>query len=552
MFCYQCEQTYNGKGCTIKGVCGKNDEVATLLDLLIYVTKGISIYADKAYRLGVRDKGVDKFVMEALFSSVTNVDFDPKAISLLILQAKTYREKIKELYLAECDKRKIAPEQVALPATVKIPEKIEEMIEFGKNFSIPLRKEKYGEDIVALQELAFYGLKGAAAYMDHALILLKDEPSLYRNFHEIISFLAQDCTDKDLLFTNVLKAGELNLLVMRLLDSAHTENFGHPSPTKVSIIPKKGKAILVSGHDLKDLEMLLIQTEGKGINVYTHGEMLPAHGYPNLNKFKHLAGNYGGAWQDQQSEFAFFPGSILMTTNCIQEPKDSYKYRMFISGLVGFPGLTHLDNYNFAKLIEAALQSPGFTEDPIEEKYITVGFGRNAVISQMDKIIKKIQEGKISRLFLVGGCDGAQSGRNYYTELAEKIPKDALILTLACGKYRFNKKSFGEIDGIPRLLDIGQCNDAYSAIAIVSALSDGLKCPFYALPVSYVFSWFEQKAVAILLTLLFLGVRNIYLGPSLPAYFTPAILKDISGKYCLKKISSPDDDLKEMIGSVDH
>lgn len=552
MFCYQCEQTFGGKGCAIKGICGKNEEVATLLDLLIFVTKGISVYADKAYRLDVRDRSVDKFVMEALFSSLTNVDFDPKAISLLILQAKTYREKIKQLYLEECKKRKISPEQVSLPAVVKVPDTIEEMIELGKNFSIPSRKEKYGEDIVALQELAFYGLKGAAAYMDHALILLKDEPPLYRNFHEIISFLAQECTDKDLLFTNILKAGELNLLVMRLLDSAHTETFGHPSPTKVSILPKKGKAILVSGHDLKDLEMLLIQTEGKGINIYTHGEMLPAHGYPNLNKFKHLAGNYGGAWQDQQREFDLFPGSILMTTNCIQEPKESYRDRMFTSGLVGFPGVTHLENFNFSKLIEAALHSPGFSEDPIEEKFITVGFGRNAVISQMDQIIKKVKEGKISRFFLVGGCDGAKSGRNYYTELAEKIPKDAIILTLACGKYRFNKKSFGEIEEIPRLLDVGQCNDAYSAIAIVSALADGLKCHFNDLPVSYVFSWFEQKAVAILLTLLYLGVKNIYLGPSTPAFFTPTILKDISSKYALKPISSVDEDLKEMLKLIGH
>ncbi|MCD6337766.1 MAG: hydroxylamine reductase, partial [Verrucomicrobia bacterium] len=353
----------------------------------------------------------------------------------------------------------------------------------------------------------------------------------------------------DKLFKGCLRCGEVNLQVMELLDKAHTTTYGHPEPTEVRIEPVKGKAIVVSGHDLKDLEELLKQTEGKGINVYTHGEMLPAHGYPGLKKYKHLVGNYGGAWQKQRDEFAAFPGAILMTTNCIQEPLPEYKGRIFTSGLVAWPGVRHIANRDFTPVIEAALAAPGFAEDGPDRR-IMVGFGHNAVLSQAEKVIQAVKEGKIRRFFLIGGCDGARPGRNYYTNLAQSVPQDCLILTLACGKYRFNKLPFGEIEGIPRLMDMGQCNDAYSAIRVASALADAFGCGVNDLPLSVILSWFEQKAVAILLTLLHLGIRNIRLGPTLPAFVTPNMLKVLVEKYNLAPIRSPEEDLRAALGEA--
>jgi hydroxylamine reductase len=400
-----------------------------------------------------------------------------------------------------------------------------------------------------LQELLLYGIKGAAAYADHALVLGHESAAAYAYFSEALSYLAEETPTVDRLLALNLQCGAVNLEVMAVLDTAHTTAYGHPVPTPVRIEPLKGKAILISGHDLKDLEELLKQTEGKGINIYTHGEMLPAHGYPGLKKYPHLVGNYGGAWQDQKDEFRKFPGAILMTTNCIQEPHESYQRQIFTSGHVGWPGVTHIADRNFAPVIQAALAAPGFTADG-PAKTILVGFGHNAVLGVADQVVTAVKSGAIKHFFLVGGCDGARTGRDYYTEFAESVPKDCVILTLACGKYRFNKLEFGTIGGIPRLLDIGQCNDAYSAIQIAVALSKAFNCGVNDLPLSLVLSWYEQKAVAILLTLLHLGIKNIRLGPTLPAFVTPAVLNVLVEKFNLMPIQTVEADLGAMLGQA--
>jgi hydroxylamine reductase len=346
-----------------------------------------------------------------------------------------------------------------------------------------------------------------------------------------------------------MRCGEVNLKVMGMLDTANTGAYGHPVPAKVRVNPLKGKALLVSGHDLKDLENILRQTEGKGINVYTHGEMLPAHGYPGLKKYRHLAGNYGGAWQDQQKEFAAFPGAIVMTTNCIQRPAESYKGRIFTSGLVAWPGVTHITGGNFSPAVNAALAAEGFASDG-ENKEILVGFGHNAVMGVAGKVIDAVKTGQIKRFFLIGGCDGAKPGRNYYTEFAEKAPKDTVILTLACGKYRFNKMEFGDIGGIPRLLDLGQCNDAYSAVQVALALSKAFNAGVNELPLTMILSWYEQKAVCILLSLLSLGIKNIRLGPTLPAFVTPAVLKVLVEKFNIMPVTTAEKDLEAILGAA--
>ena len=385
-----------------------------------------------------------------------------------------------------------------------------------------------------------------AAYADHAQILGQEDDTVYSFIHETLNTLAQGNHTAEALLPLALKVGEVNLKVMEMLDRAHTSTYGDPEPTPVRITPVKGKAILVSGHDLKDLEELLKQTEGKGIHIYTHGEMLPAHGYPKLKKYKHLIGNYGGAWQDQRREFDEFPGAILMTTNCIQKPKGSYERRIFTCGEAGWPGVKHIEDRDFTPVITAAQQAEGFTEDG-EEKTILVGFGHNAVMGVADKVVEAVKAGRIKHFFLIGGCDGAKPGRNYFTELAEAVPDDCVILTLACGKYRFNKLDFGEIGGIPRLLDIGQCNDSYSAIQIAVALAKAFDCGVNDLPLSLVISWFEQKAVAILLTLLHLGITNIRLGPSLPAFVSPNILNVLVEKFEIKPIGAVQEDLAAML-----
>lgn len=547
MFCYQCEETAKGTGCVKVGVCGKDETTAALQDVLTHVAKGISMYAHRAAQLGERSREVDTFVIEALFTTVTNVDFDPERLEELIRHGEALRGEVKALYERACAKSGREPEQLGGPAAWE-PESDSSALAFqGQELAIPVRQGLYGEDVVGLQELITYGLKGAAAYADHATVLGKEDAEVYATFHAALDFLAQEQPSLDDLLGWALKVGELSVRVMELLDAANTGTYGHPEPTAVRITPVKGKAILVSGHDLKDLEELLKQTEGKGINIYTHGEMLPCHAYPGLKKYPHLVGNYGGAWQDQRQEFDAFPGAIVMTTNCIQKPKDTYHDRIFTTGLVAWPGVVHIGpDKDYAPVIEAALAAPGFTEDE-PEKTILVGFGHQAVLGVADKVIEAVKAGNLRHFFLIGGCDGRKSGRNYYTELAEQVPDDCVILTLACGKFRFNKLPFGDIGGIPRLLDMGQCNDAYSAIKVAGALAEAFGCGVNDLPLSLVLSWYEQKAVTVLLALLHLGVKNIRLGPSLPAFVTPNVLQVLVDKFAIKPISTPEEDLAAIL-----
>jgi hydroxylamine reductase len=547
MFCYQCEQAAMGTGCTKIGVCGKDPTTAALQDLLLYATKGISMYANRAAKLGARDGEVDVFTIEALFSTVTNVDFDPQRLQNLLQRAAEIKERAKTLYENAARAAGITPEVLNGPAAWIPASDTDGLISQSLEVGIERRRQTTDPDVLSLQEIITYGVKGAAAYADHAQILGKEDPAVYAMFHEALDFLTKPEPTIDELLGMALKAGELNLKAMELLDAANTGAYGHPEPTAVRIEPVKGKAILVSGHDLKDLETLLKQTEGKGINVYTHGEMLPAHGYPKLKAYKHLVGNYGGAWQDQVREFDEFPGAILMTTNCIQKPKETYRGRIFTTGLVAMPGVQHVPNDDFSPVIQAALEAPGFAEDG-GNKTIMVGFGRNAVMGVAGAVIDAVKAGRIRHFFLIGGCDGAKSGRNYYTDFALAVPNDCVILTLACGKYRFNKLDFGDIGGIPRLLDIGQCNDAYSAIKIAVALAEAFGVEVNDLPLSLILSWYEQKAVAILLTLLYLGIKNIRLGPSLPAFVSDNVLKVLVDKFNIQPITTPEKDLAAILG----
>ena len=550
MFCYQCEQTSRGTGCTVQGVCGKDATTAGLLDLLLYATKGISMYAHRAAELGAQDRDVDVFVVEALFTTVTNVDFDPLRLEAWLKQAKEMLLRAKALYEKACSAAGRQPEQLAGPAVWQPAKGVAGLLAQAAAIGIAQRREPKGDDVVGLQEMFTYGLKGAAAYADHAHVLGAEDDKVYSAFHDGLDFLTQESPSVDELLGRCLSAGELNLRVMELLDKANTTAYGHPVPTKVRTAPLAGKCILVSGHDLKDLKLLLEQTEGTGINVYTHGEMLPAHGYPELKKYKHLVGNYGGAWQEQATEFDMFPGAILMTTNCIQRPRETYTARIFTSGLVAWPGVMHISDGDFTPVIEAALAEEGFKLDATGRE-ITVGFGHHTVLGVADKVIDAVKRGAIKRFFLIGGCDGAKVGRNYYAEFAKAVPKDCMILTLACGKYRFNKLDFGEIGGLPRLLDVGQCNDAFSAIRIAVALAEAFNCGVNDLPLSMILSWYEQKAVAILLTLLHLGIRNIRVGPSLPAFITPSVLSVLVDKFNLTPLGTPEQDLAAiMAGSA--
>ena len=557
MFCYQCEQTAKGTGCTVSGVCGKDPDVAALQDLLLHAAKGISMYAHRARALGAKDREIDVFAVEALFTTVTNVNFDAARMQKLVQKAAVLRDKARAMYEQACKKAGRTPETLSGPAAWKPASEapageLAGLVRQGQGISITRRQEALGVDLAGLQELVAYGLKGMAAYVDHAQILGKEDDSVYAFIHQALDYLAHESPCLDELVALAFKVGEVNLTAMGLLDAANTGTYGDPVPTAVRVEPLKGKAIVVSGHDLKDLEELLKQTEGKGINVYTHGEMLPAHAYPALKKYKHLVGNYGGAWQDQRKEFDAFPGAILMTTNCIQQPKETYKGRIFTTGLVAWPGVTHIaatgaDARNFAPVIDAALKAEGFAADG-PDKTITVGFGHAAVMSVAGAVIDAVKSGAVKHFFLIGGCDGAKPGRNYYTDFAKAVPQDCVILTLACGKYRFNKLDFGTIGGIPRLLDIGQCNDAYSAIQIAVALANAFNTDVNSLPLSMILSWYEQKACAILLTLLHLGVKNIRLGPSLPAFVTPAVLKVLVEKFNIMPITTAEQDLKAILG----
>jgi len=549
MFCYQCEQAAKGTGCTVLGICGKEPTTAALQDLLVYAIKDLSRYANRARQLGSVDKAVNVFTVKALFSTLTNVDFDPARFKAFLIEAASIKERAKSLYEAACKRSGKKAEQ--LPCEVlwwTNLDNLDVLVETGALVGVQDKINKLGPDVAGLQELIVYGLKGLAAYADHAQILGKEDDAVYAFIHKTLDRLTQKPTDIGELLQTALAVGEINLKAMELLDAGNTGTYGHPEPTQVRITPVKGKCIVVSGHDLKDLEELLKQTQGKGINVYTHGEMLPCNAYPGLKKYKHLVGNYGGAWQDQRNEFDAFPGAILMTTNCLQRPKDSYKSRIFTSGLVGWADVTHISNGDFTPVIKAALAAPGFTEDA-PAKFITIGFARNTVMSVAGKVIDAVKAGKIRHFFLIGGCDGAKPGRNYFTEFAQKVPKDCVILTLACGKYRFNKLDFGDIGGIPRLLDCGQCNDAYSAIQIAVALAGAFKCGVNDLPLSFVLSWYEQKAVVILLTLLHLGIKNIKLGPSLPAFVSPAALGVLVEKFNIAPVGSVDEDLAAILAA---
>ncbi|MFA5164876.1 MAG: hydroxylamine reductase [Candidatus Omnitrophota bacterium] len=551
MFCRQCEQTAQGTGCTAQGVCGKTSETAILQDLLIYALKGIAVYGNMARELAVRDKEVDLFVKEGLFTTVTNVNFDPERLTQYLNRAYEIKEKVKRLFLQAYKKQhgKDFTGKLPAPADWKPADSAAGLVDQGKQVGVHAWPAK-DEDARSLQELLLYGLKGMAAYADHASVLGLEDEEVNSYFYKALAKLAEDNLSVEELLAMNMEFGKVNFKCLELLDKANTGHFGNPVPTAVKLGVKKGPAIIVTGHDLLDLELLLRQTEGKGINIYTHGEMLPAHGYPALNKYKHLAGHFGTAWQNQQKEFEGVPAAFLFTTNCIQKPRDSYKAQVFTTGLVAWPGVAHIpgfDKKDFAPVVKKALELGGFPQDNIQ-KEILVGFGHNAVLGVADKVIEAVKGKKIRHFFLIGGCDGAKFGRNYYTELAEKVPQDCVILTLACGKFRFNALEFGNIGGIPRLLDVGQCNDAYSAVKIALALADAFKCGVNDLPLSLVLSWYEQKAVCILITLLSLGVKNIRIGPSLPAFTSQNVLKVLVEQFGVKPITTPDADLKAILG----
>lgn len=541
MFCFQCEQTAKGQGCTKIGVCGKQPDVAALQDLLIYSVKGLSQVAVAANKVGVKDSEANKFTCEAIFSTLTNVDFDADRFVALIRESVRLRDGLKAKVTAAGGQ---VPDEG--PATFVPADDRQGMVAQGEAHSIPA-VEALDADIRSLRELLIYGIKGLAAYADHARILGQEDDGVYQFIHEGMAATLDDALGVNDLVGLALKCGEVNLRAMALLDAGNTGTYGHPVPTEVPLGHKKGKAILVSGHDLKDLELILKQTQGKGIYVYTHGEMLPTHGYPELKKYDHFYGHYGTAWQNQAKEFAAFPGAIIMTTNCIQKPKESYQDNIFTTGLVGWPGVHHIADKNFGPAIKKALAMPGFNEDDPGQS-VMVGFGRNAVIGVADKVIEAVKNKAIRHFFLVGGCDGAKPGRDYYTELVEKIPQDCVVLTLACGKFRFFDKKLGDIGGIPRLLDVGQCNDAYSAIKIAVALADAFECGVNDLPLSMILSWYEQKACVILLTLLYLGIKNIRLGPSLPAFISPNVLNVLVENFNIMPIGTPDEDLKAILG----
>ncbi|MBF0482684.1 MAG: hydroxylamine reductase [Desulfovibrionaceae bacterium] len=537
MFCQQCEQTAKGEACDKIGVCGKQPEVSDLQDVLVYALRGLGQAAAAARAKGVVDPETDAYAAKALFATLTNVNFDPEAIAGFIRGAVALRKKLAA---------SVGFTATSGPAAFEPAADLSGLAAQAPLAALPALPAK-DADCRSLEHTLLYGLKGLAAYADHAAILGQTDDAVFAFLHEALAALGDAERDLGAWVELTLKCGSVNVRAMELLDAGNTGTYGHPVITKVPLGHKKGKAILVSGHDLKDLETLLKQTEGKGVNIYTHGEMLPTHGYPGLKKYPHFYGHYGTAWQNQLKEFAAFPGAILMTTNCLQKPQKSYHDNIFTTGLVGWPGVRHVGNSDFTPVIDKALEMPGFAADA-PGKEVLVGFGRNTVLGVAGKVIELVKSGKIRHFFLVGGCDGAKPGRDYYTELVEKIPADCVILTLACGKFRFFDKQLGDIDGIPRLLDIGQCNDAYSAVKIALALADAFGVGVNELPLSLVLSWYEQKAVVILLSLLALGVKNIRLGPSLPAFITPNVLNFLVANYNIMPISTPDADLKAILG----
>lgn len=543
MFCYQCEQTAGGKGCTKIGVCGKTPEIANLQDLLIYQIKGISCYAKILIEKGEHiDKTIVSFVENSLFTTLTNVNFDSNAHVEMLRESQRIKESLRNT---------VGPiKNDTTHAAYNLPETKAEMLKDAPMAGIMYDKS-LDPDIRSLRQTIVYGLKGISAYGHQAR-----ELGYYSDEVDDFYILALEAVTDDTLTVEdlirwTMRTGEMSIEVMKKLDEANTTIYENPSPHKVNVHIKKGPFIIVSGHDLKDLEMVLEQTKGKGINVYTHGEMIPCHGYPGLKKYPHLIGNFGGAWQDQQKEFDDLPGCILMTTNCLMKPRESYKDRIYSTNVVGWDGVKHIHKNDkgekdFSEIIQQALELGGFKEDQ-EPHEILVGFGHHAALSYADKIVEAVKSGQLRHFFLIGGCDGARPGRNYYTQFAKMVPKDCIILTLACGKYRFNKLDFGEVAGLPRLLDVGQCNDVYSAIRIATVLADAFGTDVNGLPLSMIVSWYEQKAVADLLALLSLGIKNIYLGPTLPAFFSPNVLQYLVDTFNIRLISNAEDDIKTCL-----
>ena len=543
MFCYQCEQTAGGKGCTKMGVCGKTPEIAALQDLLIYQIKGISCYAKEIVEKGENiDKSIVIFIENSLFTTLTNVNFDADVHVEMLRES----QKIKEALRRKVGKIKNDTEH----ATYNLSESKAEMLIDAKKAGIMYDKD-LDPDIRSLRQTIVYGLKGISAYGHQARELGYYDDQVDNFYIRALEATTDDNLSVEELIRWTMRTGDMSVAVMKKLDEANTTVYDNPSPHKVNVHIKKGPFIIVSGHDLKDLEMLLDQTEGKGINIYTHGEMIPSHGYPGLKKYPHLVGNFGGAWQDQQKEFDNIPGCILMTTNCLMKPRETYKDRIFTTSVVGWDGVKHIakgkdGKKDFSEIINKALELGGYEED--QEPYeILVGFGHHATLSNVETIVNAVKDGKIRHFFVIGGCDGARPGRSYYTEFAKMVPDDCIILTLACGKYRFNKLKFGEVAGLPRLLDVGQCNDAYSAVRIAIALADAFDTDVNGLPLSLIISWYEQKAVADLLALLSLGIKGIFLGPTLPAFLSPNVLQYLVDTFDLRPISTAEDDLKTCL-----
>lgn len=543
MFCYQCEQTAGGKGCTKMGVCGKTPEIAALQDLLIYQIKGISCYAKEIVEKGENvDKSIVTFIENSLFTTLTNVNFDADFHVEILKESQRIKEKVRK----QVGKIKNDTDH----ATYNLSETKSEMLEDAKKAGI-MYDQKLDPDIRSLRQTIIYGLKGISAYGHQARELGYYDDQVDNFYIRALEATTDDTLSVEELIRWTMRTGDMSVAVMKKLDEANTTVYDNPSPHKVNVHIKKGPFIIVSGHDLKDLEMLLEQTEGKGINIYTHGEMIPSHGYPGLKKYPHLVGNFGSAWQNQQKEFDNIPGCILMTTNCLMRPRETYKDRIFTTSVVGWDGVKHIPKgkdgkKDFTEIINKALELGGYEEDQ-EPHEILVGFGHNATLSNAETIVNAVKDGKIRHFFLIGGCDGARPGRSYYTEFAKMVPDDCIILTLACGKYRFNKLEFGEVAGLPRLLDIGQCNDAYSAVRIATALADAFGTDVNGLPLSLIISWYEQKAVADLLALLSLGIKGIFLGPTLPEFLSPNVLQYLVDTFNLRLISTPEDDLKTCL-----
>ncbi|MGL4475355.1 MAG: hydroxylamine reductase [Shewanella sp.] len=549
MFCIQCEQTIRtpaGNGCSYsQGMCGKLAATSDLQDVLIYLLQGLSYHALKAREFGIINHDVDTFVPKAFFATLTNVNFDDERIVALVGEALSYRQQLLQAYSGHCSAEDLASAPVYALMTLEAAK--DSIIELAAMAAPNRGSTEIHEDILGLRLLCLYGLKGAAAYMEHARVLDQTSIDVATEFHRLMDFLGSDSEDAGALFDAAMAIGQLNYQIMAMLDLGETSCFGHPEPTQVNTVPFKGKAILVSGHDMKDLELILQQTQGLGINVYTHGEMLPALAYPAFKQYPHLVGNYGSAWQNQQTEFANFPGAVVMTSNCIIDPfVGQYNERIFTRSIVGWPGVTHIEGDDFSAVINKALALDGFKYDEIPH-LITIGFARNALMAAAPAVVENVKNGSIKHFFLVGGCDGDKSERSYFTEFATAAPKDSVILTLGCGKYKFNKLEFGDINGIPRLLDIGQCNDAYSAIQLALALSEIFECELNELPLSLVLSWFEQKAIVILLTLLSLGVKNIRTGPTAPAFLSANLLQVLEQQFGLKTTTTVDADLASLL-----